>query len=84
MLMIGSLLDLIIIGFWESVVNKLRESNFIYVLDEFVNQYDLYFFKVVGDDVLQWYWQEDGYIYVIFNDVYSFEQMCLIGLMGVN
>ncbi|WP_339308711.1 extracellular solute-binding protein [Paenibacillus sp. FSL L8-0435] len=85
MLTTGSLPDLITIGSWESAVNKLRESNLIYALDELANQYDPYFYKVAGDDdALQWYRQEDGHTYVIPNDAYSPEQMRSTGLTGAN
>ncbi|WP_307416889.1 extracellular solute-binding protein [Paenibacillus sp. W2I17] len=84
MLTTGSLPDLITIGSWESAVNKLRESNLIYALDELANQYDPYFYKVAGDGALQWYRQEDGHTYVIPNDAYSPEQMRSTGLTGAN
>ncbi|MCL6663864.1 extracellular solute-binding protein [Paenibacillus amylolyticus] len=84
MLTTGSLPDLITIGSWESAVNKLRESNLIYALDELANQYDPYFYKVTGDGALQWYRQEDGHTYVIPNDAYSPEQMRSTGLTGAN
>lgn len=84
MLTTGSLPDLITIGSWESAVNKLRESNNIYALDELANQYDPYFYKVAGDGALQWYRQEDGHTYVIPNDAYSPEQMRSTGLTGAN
>ncbi|WP_339308190.1 extracellular solute-binding protein [Paenibacillus sp. FSL R5-0519] len=84
MLTTGSLPDLITIGSWESAVNKLRESNLIYALDELANQYDPYFFKVADDGALQWYRQEDGHTYVIPNDAYSPEQMRSTGLTGAN
>ncbi|MFC9708712.1 extracellular solute-binding protein [Paenibacillus sp. NPDC056933] len=84
MLTSGSLPDLITIGSWESAVNKLRESNLIYALDELANQYDPYFYKVAGDGALQWYRQEDGHTYVIPNDAYSPEQMRATGLTGAN
>ncbi|WP_227779463.1 extracellular solute-binding protein [Paenibacillus sp. P13VS] len=84
MLTTGSLPDLITIGSWESAVNKLRESNLVYALDELANQYDPYFFKVAGDGALQWYRQEDGHTYVIPNDAYSPEQMRSTGLTGAN
>ncbi|OMF08251.1 hypothetical protein BK129_06685 [Paenibacillus amylolyticus] len=84
MLTTGSLPDLITIGSWESAVNKLRESNLIYALDELANKYDPYFYKVAGDGALQWYQQEDGHTYVIPNDAYSPEQMRSTGLTGAN
>lgn len=84
MLTTGSLPDLITIGSWESAVNKLRESNLIYALDELANKYDPYFYKVAGDGALQWYRQEDGHTYVIPNDAYSPEQMRSTGLTGAN
>ncbi|MCP1427185.1 putative aldouronate transport system substrate-binding protein [Paenibacillus xylanexedens] len=84
MLTTGSLPDLITIGSWESAVNKLRESNLIYALDELANKYDPYFYKVAGDDALQWYRQEDGHTYVIPNDAYSPEQMRSTSLTGAN
>ncbi|CAI6048759.1 hypothetical protein PAECIP112173_01306 [Paenibacillus sp. JJ-100] len=84
MLTTGSLPDLITIGSWESAVNKLREANLIYALDELANQYDPYFFKVAGDGALQWHRQEDGHTYVIPNDAYSPEQMRSTGLTGAN
>ncbi|PWW38690.1 MULTISPECIES: extracellular solute-binding protein [Paenibacillus] len=84
MLTIGSLPDLITIGSWESAVNKLRESNLIYPLEELAKQYDPYFYKVAGDGALQWYRQEDGHTYVIPNDAYSPEQMRATGLTGAN
>ncbi|PJN62662.1 hypothetical protein PAEAM_22250 [Paenibacillus sp. GM1FR] len=84
MLTTGSLPDLITIGSWESAVNKLRESNLIYALDELANKYDPYFYKVAGDGSLQWYRQEDGHTYVIPNDAYSPEQMRSTGLTGAN
>ncbi|OMF02340.1 hypothetical protein BK124_03015 [Paenibacillus amylolyticus] len=84
MLTTGSLPDLITIGSWESAVNKLRESNLIYALDELANKYDPYFYKVAGDGALQWYRQEDGHTYVIPNDAYSREQMRSTGLTGAN
>ncbi|KLU56420.1 hypothetical protein EL84_22800 [Paenibacillus sp. VT-400] len=84
MLTTGSLPDLITIGSWESAVNKLRESNLIYALDELANQYDPYFYKVAGDGALQWYRQEDGHTYVIPNDAYSPDQMRSTGLTGAN
>ncbi|WP_339852408.1 extracellular solute-binding protein [Paenibacillus sp. FSL W7-1088] len=84
MLTTGSLPDLITIGSWESAVNKLRESNLIYPLEELAKQYDPYFYKVAGDGALQWYRQEDGHTYVIPNDAYSPEQMRATGLTGAN
>lgn len=84
MLTTGSLPDLITIGSWESAVNKLRESNLVYALDELADQYDPYFYKVAGDGALQWYRQEDGHTYVIPNDAYSPEQMRSTGLTGAN
>lgn len=84
MLTTGSLPDLITIGSWESAVNKLRESNLVYALDELANKYDPYFYKVAGDGALQWYQQEDGHTYVIPNDAYSPEQMRSTGLTGAN
>lgn len=84
MLTTGSLPDLITIGSWESAVNKLRESNLIYPLEELAKQYDSYFYKVAGDGALQWYRQEDGHTYVIPNDAYSPEQMRATGLTGAN
>lgn len=84
MLTTGSLPDLITIGSWESAVNKLRESNLIYALDELANKYDPYFYRAAGDGALQWYRQEDGHTYVIPNDAYSPEQMRSTGLTGAN
>lgn len=84
MLTTGSLPDLITIGSWESAVNKLRESNLVYALDELADQYDPYFYKVAGDGALQWYRQEDGHTYIIPNDAYSPEQMRSTGLTGAN
>lgn len=84
MLTTGSLPDLITIGSWESAVNKLRESNLIYPLEELAKQYDPYFYKVAGDGALQWYRQEDGHTYVVPNDAYSPEQMRATGLTGAN
>lgn len=80
----GQLPDLISMGSWETAVKKLWEGEHVYALNELAEQYDPYFFKVVGDGTLKWYRQENGNTYGVPNDSYSPNLMHETGMTAAN
>lgn len=58
-----SLPDLITLGWWNSQVNTMINSDMVYALNELADEYDAYFYEVVDPVVVSWYTNNDGNIY---------------------
>lgn len=58
-----SLPDLITLGWWNSQVNTMINSDMVYALNELADEYDVYFYEVVDPVVVSWYTNSDGNIY---------------------
>lgn len=58
-----SLPDFITLGWWETQINEMIESDMVYALNELADSYDAYFWEVSDADVVNWYTQENGNIY---------------------
>ncbi len=55
--------DLITLGWWEGQVPMMIDAGLVEPLDKLAKDYDPYFFKVVDNDKVGWYTQDDGHIY---------------------
>jgi len=55
--------DLITLGWYEGQVPMMIDSGLVEPLDKLAKDYDPYFFKVVDNDKMGWYTQEDGHVY---------------------
>ncbi|MDD6304216.1 MAG: extracellular solute-binding protein [Lachnospiraceae bacterium] len=66
-----SLPDMITMGWWEPQWGELIENDMLYPLNELADTYDMYFWKVSDEDVLNWYRQDDGNIYCYPNSSYT-------------
>lgn len=58
-----SLPDLITLGWWNSQVNTMINSDMVYALNELADEYDAYFYEVMDPVVVSWYTNSDGNIY---------------------
>lgn len=58
-----SLPDLITLGWWDSQVNTMINSDMVYALNELADEYDAYFYEVMDPVVVSWYTNSDGNIY---------------------
>lgn len=55
--------DIITLGWYEGQVPMMIDSGLVEPLDALANDYDPYFFKVVDNDKMGWYRQDDGHVY---------------------
>jgi putative aldouronate transport system substrate-binding protein len=63
--------DLITLGWWESQVGMMIDSDLVISLNELADDYDPYFFKVANSEKIGWYTQADGNIYGYPNASYT-------------
>lgn len=63
--------DILTIGWYESQVPMLIDSDLVYALDELADQYDPYFFQIVNQDKMSWYRQQNGHVYGYPNASYT-------------
>lgn len=59
----NSLPDIITLGWWEPQVAEMISGDMVYALNELADEYDMYFYKVADETVLDWYRSEDGNVY---------------------
>lgn len=55
--------DILTIGWWEGQIPMMIDAGLVEPLDKLAKDYDPYFFKVVDNDKIGWYTQDDGHIY---------------------
>ena len=58
-----SLPDLITLGWWDAGVTEMIENDMVYALNDLADEYDMYFYQVADDTVVDWYTSDDGNIY---------------------
>ena len=63
--------DIITLGYWETQVDEMIEKEMVYALNELADEYDLYFYTVTDENVVNWYTEEDGNIYAYPNSSIS-------------
>ena len=59
----NALPDIITLGWYEGQVPMMIDSGLVESLDVLAKDYDPYFFKVVDNDKMGWYTQDDGHVY---------------------
>lgn len=55
--------DLITLGYWETQIDEMIEKDMVYALNELADEYDMYFYTVTDEAVVNWYTEDDGNIY---------------------
>ncbi|MCQ2576497.1 MAG: extracellular solute-binding protein, partial [Treponema sp.] len=55
--------DIITLGWYEGQVPMMIDAGLVEPLDKLAKDYDPYFFKVVDNDKMGWYRQDDGHVY---------------------
>lgn len=63
--------DLVTLGWWEPEISEMINKGKVYALDELADKYDMYFYDVVNEQVVNWYTSEDGHIYQYPNSACS-------------
>lgn len=58
-----SLPDILTLGWWENEIQEMIQSDMVYALDELADTYDMYFWQVTDEEVVNWYTSEDGHLY---------------------
>lgn len=59
----NSLPDMVTLGWYEQQVPQLSTDTYTYALNKLADQYDPYFYKVAGQDIINWYKDKDGNLY---------------------
>ncbi len=60
---LDALPDIITLGWWEPQVAEMISQDMVYALNELADEYDMYFYEVADETVLNWYRSEDGNVY---------------------
>lgn len=55
--------DILTLGWYEGQVPMMIDSGLVEPLDVLAKDYDPYFFKIVDNDKMGWYRQDDGHVY---------------------
>lgn len=63
--------DLVTLGFWEPQLNEIIEGELAYALNELADTYDVSFWDVAKEDLLNWYTRADGNVYCYPNSAYA-------------
>lgn len=63
--------DLLTLGWWEPEISEMISKDKVYALDELADKYDMYFYDVVNEQIVNWYTNEDGHIYQYPNSACS-------------
>lgn len=63
--------DLVTLGFWEPQLNEIIEGELAYALNELADTYDVSFWDVAKEDLLNWYTRADGNVYCYPNSAYT-------------
>lgn len=71
----NSLPDFITLGWWEPQINEMIDKDMVYALNELADSYDMYFWKVSDEDVVNWYTLENGNIYAYPNSSYTLKDL---------
>lgn len=59
----GKLPDFITLSAWDDNYKTIIKDKLVFPLDQLAEKYDAYFFKVTDKQKLEWYRQNDGYVY---------------------
>ena len=60
---LDALPDIITLGWWEPQITTMIDEGMVYALNELADQYDMCFYDVADEAVLNWYRSEDGNVY---------------------
>lgn len=60
---LDALPDIITLGWWEPQVAEMINQDMVYALNELADEYDMYFYEVADETILNWYRSEDGNVY---------------------
>lgn len=71
----NSLPDIVTLGWWEPQIDEMISKDMVYALNELADDYDMYFYDVVDQNVVNWYTHGDGNIYCYPNSSYTPEDL---------
>ena len=60
---LDALPDIITLGWWEPQITTMIDEGMVYALNELADLYDVCFYDVADEAVLNWYRSEDGNVY---------------------
>lgn len=60
---LDALPDIITLGWWEPQITKMIDGDMVYALNSLADEYDMYFYEVADETILNWYRSEDGNVY---------------------
>ena len=63
MIVSDSLPDIITLGWWEPQVDEMISKDMVYALNELADEYDMYFWDVANQQILDWYRKDDGNVF---------------------
>lgn len=79
-----SLPDILTLGWWEDEVSEMIQQDMVYALDELADTYDMYFWQVADEGIINWYTSEDGHIYQYPNSSFTIEDYQDYGIASSN
>ncbi len=59
----NSLPDIITLGWWEPQFNAMINNGMVYSFNELADKYDMYFYDICDNAVVDWYTYDDGNLY---------------------
>lgn len=60
---LDALPDIVTLGWWEPQINEMISQDMVYALNELADEYDMYFYDVADETILNWYRSADGNVY---------------------
>lgn len=80
----NSLPDIITMGWWENQLDEMINKDMVYALNELADEYDMYFWEVANEQIMELNRSDDGNVYVYPNSYYLPEDYEEIDSIGSN